>query len=95
MIEHIANKADGVPLYVEELTKTVLASQIVRDTGAQLGLTGPLSSLAIPDSLQESLMARLDRLPKVRELAQLGSVLGREIAYELIAGLASSHESVL
>ena len=60
-----------------------------------LELTGPLSSLAIPDTLQESLMARLDRLPQVRELAQLGSVLGREFAYEMISGLSTSGDTVL
>jgi predicted ATPase len=88
-------KTDGVPLYVEELTKTILASDILRDTGERFELTGPLSSLAIPDTLQASLMARLDRLPQVRELAQLGSVLGREFAYEMISGLATTGETTL
>ncbi len=95
VIDHIATKTDGVPLYVEELTKTILASDILHDTGECFELTGPLSSLSIPDTLQESLMARLDRLPQVRELAQLGSVLGREFAYEMISGLSTSGESVL
>ena len=89
VVTHIVTKTDGVPLYVEELTKTILVSDILRDTGGQFELTGPLSSLAIPDTLQESLMARLDRLPQVRELAQLGSVLGREFAYEMISGLSN------
>ena len=71
------------------------ASDILRDTGDRFELTGPLSSLSIPDTLQESLMARLDRLPQVRELAQLGSVLGREFAYEMISGLSSTGESAL
>ncbi|SLN69294.1 adenylate/guanylate cyclase domain-containing protein [Oceanibacterium hippocampi] len=95
VIDHIVTKADGVPLYVEELTKTILASDILRDIGDRLVLTGPLSSLSIPDTLQESLMARLDRLPQVRELAQLGSVLGREFAYEMISGLSATSDSVL
>jgi len=95
VVDHIVNKADGVPLYVEELTKTILASDILRDTGERLELTGPLSSLSIPDTLQESLMARLDRLPQVRELAQLGSVLGREFAYEMISGLSAADDSIL
>lgn len=89
VVDHIVTKTDGVPLYVEELTKTILASDILRDTGERFELTGPLSSLSIPDTLQESLMARLDRLPQVRELAQLGSVLGREFAYEMISGLST------
>jgi len=80
---------------VEELTKTILASDILRDNGDQFVLTGPLSSLSIPETLQESLMARLDRLPQVRELAQRGSVLGREFAYEMISGLSAVDDSVL
>ena len=95
VVDHIVTKTDGVPLYVEELTKTILASDILRDTGERFELTGPLSSLAIPDTLQESLMARLDRLPEVRELAQLGSVLGREFAYEMITGLSIIDETTL
>ncbi len=95
VVEHVVTKTDGVPLYVEELTKTILASDILRDTGERFELTGPLSSLAIPDTLQDSLMARLDRLPQVREVAQLGSVLGREFAYEMISGLSTVGEVTL
>jgi class 3 adenylate cyclase/tetratricopeptide (TPR) repeat protein len=95
VIEHIVSKADGVPLYVEELTKTILSADILRDAGDRFELTGPLSSLSIPDTLQESLMARLDRLPQVRALAQLGSVLGREFAYEMISGLSTQDDGGL
>ncbi len=95
VVDHIITKTDGVPLYVEELTKTILGSDILRDSGNRFELTGPLASLAIPDTLQESLMARLDRLPNVREIAQLGSVLGREFAYEMISGLSTSGDSIL
>jgi predicted ATPase len=95
VVDHIVTKTDGVPLYVEELTKTILGSDILRDTGERFELTGPLSSLSIPDTLQESLMARLDRLPQVRELAQLGSVIGREFAYEMISGLSTTGETIL
>ncbi len=95
VVDHIVAKTDGVPLYVEELTKTILASDILRETGECFELTGPLSSLAIPETLQESLMARLDRLPQVLELAQLGSVLGREFAYEMISGLSTIGETIL
>ena len=95
VVEHIVSKTDGVPLYVEELTKTILASAILRETGGRFELTGPLSSLAIPATLQESLMARLDRLPQVREIAQLGSVLGREFAHEMISGLSTVGETML
>ena len=80
VVEHIIAKTDGVPLYLEELTRTILASDILREADERFALTGPLSSLAIPATLQGSLMARLDRLPQVREIAQVGSVLGREFA---------------
>jgi class 3 adenylate cyclase/predicted ATPase len=95
VVDHIVTKTDGVPLYVEELTKTILASDILHNTGERFELTGTLSSLAIPDTLQESLMARLDSLPQVRELAQLGSVLGREFAYEMISGLSTVGDGAL
>ena len=95
VIDHIVAKADGVPLYVEELTKAIQASGILRETGETLELTGPLSALSIPETLQESLMARLDRLPEVREIAQICSVLGREFAYEMIAGLSAMSEGGL
>jgi class 3 adenylate cyclase/tetratricopeptide (TPR) repeat protein len=93
--DHIVTKTDGVPLYVEALTKTIIASDILRDSDAGYELVGPLSSLSIPETLQESLMARLDRLPQVREIAQVGSVLGREFSYEMISGLSSISDKAL
>ena len=95
VVEHIVAKADGVPLYVEELTKTILESEFLRKEGDRYALTGTLSELAIPATLQDSLMARLDRLPTVRELAQLGAVLGREFAYQMLCFLAPHEESVV
>ena len=95
VVEHIVRKTDGVPLYVEELTKTILTSDILREEEGQLALSGPLSEVAIPASLQESLMARLDRLPTVREIAQLGAVLGREFAYEMLRAIAPLDDSKL
>ena len=92
---HIVDKTDGVPLYVEELTKTILTSDILREQADHFALTGPLSEVSIPDSLQESLMARLDRLPAVREIAQLGAVLGREFAYEMMRATSIFEESRL
>jgi predicted ATPase len=95
MVEHIVAKADGVPLYVEELTKTVLDSDYLREEADRYTLTGTLSELAIPATLQDTLMARLDRLPTLREVAQLGSVLGREFAYKMLQSLAPLEEQVL
>lgn len=95
VVEHVVAKTDGVPLYVEELTKTILESGIVAEEDERFTLKGPLSAVAIPATLQESLMARLDRLPKVREVAQLGAVLGREFAYEMLHALAEVEEPIL
>jgi class 3 adenylate cyclase/predicted ATPase len=95
VIEHIIGKADGVPLYVEELTKTILESDYLREEADRYTLTGSLSEVAIPATLQDSLMARLDRLPRVRELAQLGAVLGREFTYQMLLYLAPLEEPVL
>jgi class 3 adenylate cyclase len=95
VLDHIVRKTDGVPLYVEELTKTILDSKVLRETPARYELTGPLSAVAIPATLQESLMARLDRLPFVRQVAQLGAVLGREFAYEMLRALGIGDEPTL
>jgi class 3 adenylate cyclase/predicted ATPase len=92
VVEHIIAKTDGVPLFVEELTKSILDSDYLREEEDCYALSGSLSDVLIPATLQDSLMARLDRLPRVRELAQLGSVLGREFAYEMILSLGSMDE---
>ncbi|MFN0179287.1 MAG: AAA family ATPase, partial [Gemmatimonadales bacterium] len=89
VLDYIATKTDGVPLYVEELGKTVLGSGLLKEDGERYVSTGPLSGLAIPASLQEVLMARLDRLPTAREVAQLGSVLGRQFAYEMVQAISA------
>jgi class 3 adenylate cyclase/predicted ATPase len=85
VLEQIAAKTDGVPLFVEELTKTVLESGLLEDAGDRYVLTGPLPPLAIPSTLHDSLMARLDHLSAVKEVAQLGAAIGREFPYDLLA----------
>ena len=92
VVEHIVAKADGVPLYVEELTKTILESEFLRETDDRYVLAGAISELSIPATLQDSLMARLDRLPTLREVAQMGAVLGREFAYEMLRGVVGLDE---
>jgi predicted ATPase/class 3 adenylate cyclase len=92
VVEHIVQKTDGVPLFVEEMTKAVVGSGVLHADGERYTLTGPLSEVSIPASLQESLMARLDRLPNVREVAQLGAVLGREFTYEMLRAIAAIEE---
>jgi predicted ATPase len=88
ILEEIVAKTDGVPLFVEELTKTVLESGLLTDAGDRYELSGPLSPLAIPTTLHDSLMARLDRLAPVKEVAQIGAVIGREFSHELLAAVA-------
>ena len=95
VVQHIVAKTDGVPLYVEELTKMLLASPLLREEADQYVLTGPLRTVAIPDTLQDALMARLDQLQTAKEVAQLGAVLGREFAYELLQAIAPQDEDTL
>jgi predicted ATPase/class 3 adenylate cyclase len=95
VLAQILVKTDGVPLFVEELTKTVLESGLLEDRGDRHELTGPLPPLAIPSTLQDSLMARLDRLAPVKEVAQIGAVIGREFSYRLLAALSPLDETAL
>ena len=86
--DQIVDRADGIPLFIEELTKTVVESGIVTEASDHYAVTGPMAPLAIPTSLHASLLARLDRLAPTREVAQIGDVLGRSFSYELISAVA-------
>jgi class 3 adenylate cyclase/predicted ATPase len=88
VVQQIVARTDGIPLFVEELTKTVLESGLLVDAGDRWELSGPLPSLAIPTTLHDSLIARLDRLAPVKEVAQIGAVIGREFSHELVAAVA-------
>jgi len=89
VLEQIVAHTDGVPLFVEELTKSVLESGLLREVGDQYKLQAPLPALAIPTSLRDSLLARLDRLAPVKEIAQIGACIGREFSYELLACIST------
>jgi class 3 adenylate cyclase/predicted ATPase len=95
VVEQVVAKTDGVPLFVEELTKMVLESGLLQEREDCYELTGPLPSLAIPTTLHDSLMARLDRLATVKGLAQLGATLGREFSYGLLQAVAPWDEATL
>ena len=95
VVQQIVDKTDGIPLFVEELVKTILESGLVREEAERYVLSGPLPPLAIPATLQAALMARLDRLAPVKEVAQLGAVLGREFAYEVLRAVAPMDEATL
>jgi len=84
VIERIITHADGVPLFIEELTKTVVEKGLLRKDGERLAPTEPLSVDVVPTSLQASLMARLDRLAAGKEVAQVGSVIGRDFSFEML-----------
>jgi TOMM system kinase/cyclase fusion protein len=95
VVEQIVVKTDGVPLFVEELTKMVLESGLLQERAEHYELAGPLPPLAIPATLHDSLMARLDRLATVKAMAQLGATLGREFSYELLQAVAPWDEDTL
>ena len=94
----IVNKTDGVPLFVEELTKMVVESGLLHEREGRYELVDSLPPLAIPTTLQDSLMARLDRLSgvqAVKEVAQLGATLGRTFPFELLQAVSPIDEETL
>ncbi len=88
LVAQLVARADGVPLFVEELTKTLLESGVLVEQDSGLVLEQPLPSLTIPETLQGSLVARLDRLESVREIAQIGAAIGRDFDCELLQVVA-------
>ena len=95
VVAQIVDRADGVPLFVEELTKSVLESGLLREERDRYVLDGALPPFAIPTSLHDSLMARLDRLAAVRLVAQIGAAIGREFPYELLRAISRLPEDEL
>jgi predicted ATPase len=95
VLEEIVAKTDGVPLFLEELTKTVLESGLLRDVGDRYELEGPLPPLAIPSTLHDSLIARLDRLAPTKEVCQIAACIGREFSHELLVAVAQRSEPEL
>jgi class 3 adenylate cyclase/tetratricopeptide (TPR) repeat protein len=95
VLEHIVTRTDGVPLYAEELTKTLLDSGALELDGDSFRLTRPLPLLSIPESLHDSLMARLDRLSDVKEVAHLAATLGRVFHHDLLAAVSTLDETTL
>ena len=95
VVTQIAAKSDGVPLFVEELTQMVIESGLLYEVDGRYELSSPLTALAIPSTLQDSLTARLDRLGEVKEVVQLAAVLGREFVYQLIQAVYHRDEAPL
>ena len=92
VLDQIIARTDGVPLFIEELTKTVLESGLLREGDDRYELTGTLPPFAIPSTLHASLLAHLDRLASVKDVAQIGAVIGREFPYSLLADVAALPE---
>jgi len=95
LTEQIVGKTDGNPLFVEELTKAVLEAGILVEDADGYRLDGPLPPLAVPATLHDSLMARLDHLAPVKEIAQIGAAIGREFSYSLLHALLGREETAL
>jgi class 3 adenylate cyclase len=87
--DQIVDRTDGVPLFIEELTKAVVESGVLTDDGDRYTVAGPLPPLAIPTTLHASLLARLDRMVPTREVAQIAAALGRQFSHELISAVAT------
>lgn len=96
VLEQLIRKTDGVPLYVEEMTRDLLESKLLRDApDGRLELAGALPPMAVPFSLQDALASRLDRLGSARRLAETASVIGREFSFDLIQAVSASESGAL
>src|SRR5207245_4779860 len=95
VLQQIIAKTDGVPLFVEEITKAILESGQLKALDGHYELVGSLSTFTIPSTLQDSLMARLDRLMTGKVIAQLGATIGRQFSYALLQAVAQLNDRTL
>jgi predicted ATPase len=95
VLQQIIDKTDGVPLFVEEMTKAILESGHLKEVNSHYELRGSLLTLAIPATLHDSLMARLDRLVTAKAVAQYAAVIGRQFAYPLLQTVSQVDEMTL
>ena len=95
VVDQIIDRTDGVPLFIEELTKSVLEGGLLREEADRYVLDRAVPPFAIPTSLHDSLMARLDRLASVRLVAQIGAAIGREFSYALLHAVSRLPEDEL
>ena len=94
VLQQITAKTDGVPLFVEEITKAILESGHLKEVDGHYELTGAFSTFAIPATLQDSLMARLDRLVTAKAVAQYAAVIGRQFSYALLRAVSQLDEAM-
>ena len=92
ILDLIIARTDGVPLFVEELTRSILSSGALQDSGDGLQLTGSLQTINIPESLQDSLMARLDKLKHAKHIAQIAAIIGRSFSHDLLVAVVREEE---
>ncbi len=95
VVQQLVNRTDGVPLFVEELTKILLQSDSLKEESDRYELIGSMRSLTIPATLQDWLMARLDRLATVRTIIQVAAVLGRQFSYRMLLTVSPVKEETL
>jgi class 3 adenylate cyclase/predicted ATPase len=95
VLRQLVSNTDGNPLFVEELTKMVLETGVLREVEGRYEVAAPSLALAIPTTLQDSLIARLDRLGAAKSVAQLAAVLGRSFSYELLQAVSSVDETIM
>jgi class 3 adenylate cyclase/DNA-binding response OmpR family regulator/predicted ATPase len=95
VMNQILSQTDGVPLFIEELTKMLLESRILREGSDRYEMIGPYPAQQIPKTLHGSLLARFDRLGPAKEVAQIGAVIGREFSHELISAVCTSSDGQL
>ncbi len=95
VLEQIVAKTDGIPLFVEELTKTILESGLIAETDDSYRLSGSFPDVAVPATLQDSLMARLDRAASIGEVAQVGACIGRQFSRELLSAVLAIDEATV
>jgi predicted ATPase len=95
LLDQVLTRTDGVPLFVEELTKSILEAGELKDLGDHFEYGGSARAVTIPTTLRDSLMARLDRFMPVKEIAQIGAAIGRAFSYELIAAVAPMSKAQL
>jgi class 3 adenylate cyclase len=95
VLEEIYRKTEGFPLFIEDLTRMVLESELLIEKDDHYELSGPFRSLAIPATLQETLMARLARLATAKPVAQLGAAIGREFVFEMLLAIGEFDDKTL
>ena len=95
LVARILSRGDGVPLFIEELTKSVLESNVMREIGGRYELAAPLPSRSIPSTLEAAFLARLDNVGAAKEVAQIAAAIGRDFSYRLVATVSELPESDL